>query len=214
MASEKSLLSFKIDGDWYDEVVGRVSILKDFLRKEPQWPVWYKSPDLSIGCIESNGQVLAWVGKNKRGRLAMFDSLTLAPCKALTTNDDLLVYGLAISWFLDSSLLLQGQIETISVVNGFYRPTREFDNYLRFYRSHPGRQVRACEISGHLRLLPLGWSPNESQRMLAPGYLRLRMEPQHTYVQPHSRNGFEVKRKVTEHLLRYSATAASLALIK
>ena len=211
--TKKSNIDLDASGDWYDEVAGRVVLLKNLLRKEPKWPTWYSSDEFRIGCYESSGQVLCWVGKGKRGRLVMFDSETFECFSELKTNDDCLVYGLAMSWFLDSSLLLQRQIETISLVNGVYVPNKSFSSYLKFQLGNRNLHIRACEISGHLRLLPEWMNPSDGQRALAPKYLKSRMEPQHTYVRPHNRNGEVVRLQISEHLLRYSATASSVSLI-
>jgi hypothetical protein len=211
--TRNSNINLDASGDWYDEVVGRVVLLKNLLRKEPKWPTWYQSDDLRIGCVESSGRVLCWVGKGKKGRLVMFNSETFEPVSDIKNEDDFLVYGLAMSWFLDSSLLLQRQIETISLVNGVYMPNKNFAKYLRFQSSGRSVYIRACEIAGHLRLLPEWMSPSDSQRALAPKYLKSRMQSQHTYVRPHNRNGDVVQKQIKEHLERYSATASSLALI-
>jgi len=211
--TRNSNINLDASGDWYDEVAGRVVLLKNLLRKEPSWPTWYKSDDLRIGCFESSGRVLCWVGKGKKGRLVMFNSETFESVSDIKNEDDFLVHGLAMSWFLDSSLLLQRQIETISLVNGVYVPNKNFAEYLRFQSSGRSVYIRACEIAGHLRLLPEWMSPSDSQRALAPKYLKSRMESQHTYVRPHNRNGDVVQKQIKEHLERYSATASSLSLI-
>lgn len=211
--TRNSNINLDASGDWYDEVAGRVVLLKNLLRKVPKWPTWYQSDDFKIGCFESSGRVLCWVGKGKRGRLVMFDSDTFESDSDIKTDDDFLVYGLAMSWFLDSSLLLERQIETISLVNGVYMPNKNFDKYLRFQSSDRSVYIRACEIAGHLRLLPDWMNPSDSQRALAPKYLKSRMESQHTYVRPHHRNGDVVQKQIKEHLERYSATASSLSLI-
>jgi hypothetical protein len=207
------VIKLKASGDWYDEIAGRVMLLKGLLRKVPQWPTWYVSEQFVVGCAEADGKVLAWVGLGNVGRVVLFDANTLEPSTKLETPYDLLVHGLAMSWFLDSSLLLDRQIETISLINDVYRPTKNFSSFVSRQRRFSDEIPRACEVSGHLRLLPRYMNPSHSQRAMAPSYLQARMESQHTYVRPHSRNGEALKLELAEHLSRYSATAAAVALI-
>lgn len=207
------VIKLEASGEWYDEIAGRVVLLKGLLRKVPHWPTWYESDQFVVGCAEAGGKVLAWVGQGNIGRVVLFDANSLDPVTKLETQYDLLVYGLAMSWFLDSSLLLDRQIETISLINDVYRPTKNFSTFVSRQRRYSDEIPRAVQVSGHLRLLPRHMNPNHSQRALAPSYLRARMESQHTFVRPHNRNGEALKIELEKHLSRYSATAAAVALI-
>lgn len=210
-ATSSTGIRLKVSGEWFDEVVGRVNLLQNLLRKVPRWPSVFESNEMRLECVESGNLVLAWVGRGKAGRLVLFDALTLEPKQLINSKDDLRAYGLAISWFLDTSLLLDRQIDLVAEINGVFRPTRDFYSYLDHEKRSPSFEVRACSVAGHLRLLGDGHVPSEEQRALAPAYLRSRMLPQHTYVRPHSRNGQLVYDNVKDHLSKYSATAASIA---
>jgi hypothetical protein len=204
------------DKDWYREVISRASLLRESSLKRPDGVYEFEWDNLKIRCLLAQGLVMAWVGSGKFGRIVLFDEKSFQSAEKLSSRIDYLVYGLAVSWFVDVHSLCAGGLATIENDENVYKPNSLFLAFLSAAKSAPEKIPRLSFVIGHLRELPVGHKPSRDQRNVAPNSLQSEMGPRHTFVQAHVRREVsrEKKKEVVQHLQRYSALASALALLE
>jgi hypothetical protein len=209
-------LQGQADKDWYREVISRAVLLRESSLKHPEGVYEFEWESLKIRCLLAQGLVMAWVGSGKFGRIVLFDDKSFQTAEKLSSRNDYLVYGLAVSWFVDVHSLCNGGLATIQIDKNVYKPNPLFLNFLSAAKSAPEKIPSVSFVVGHLRELPLGHKPSRDQRNIAPNSLQSEMGPQHTFVQAHVRREVsrEKKKEVVQHLQRYSALATSMALLR
>ena len=154
-----------------------------------------------------------------------FSARDFEPLSIVKTPIKRLTLGLAISWFVDCTIVLtkresSGQLifRSSSAVGSSkqrnevrYVPTPSFHESERLVKSGERIERVIHSVKGRIRELSYGHSPSDEARERAPKYLRSKLKSNETYVRPHER-GVEEK-AINEYLFRlskYSATANAL----
>ena len=156
-----------------------------------------------------------------------FDLDSLETIKAIKGSEKCLTYGLALSWFIDLSIVLKSARPSTSVfmmkplgarstntnssrVGVRYVPTPRFYSAQDAIREGEGVKKVIHSVAGHLRTLSYGMNPSGEARNRAPKYLRSQMKGNETFVRPHNRGEDEDRRAYEIRLSEYSACAHAL----
>ena len=218
--------------EWLTEIVDRAEFLRKYLRK---------SLDKKFALELSDGVILsvAYFGNIVTGHLessrklyeVKFELNSFESTKPIQSFQERLTFGLALSWFIDLSIVFK----SIKTSNGIYReiplsarsPSSNTTDVLiryvptpRFYLAQEaigkGEGVKKCihSVAGHLRTLGYGMKPSGEARDRAPKYLRSQMKKNETFVRPHSRGEDEDRRAYEIRLSKFSACAHALVELK
>ena len=178
--------------------------------------------DLSISVDVNGGVITGLLIYRDEKTEVKFDFEDFEPLTVVKSPLKRLTLGLAISWFIDCTIVLRGTStarETIfhsrevkgkthRVNDVRYVPTPTFHQSERRVRDGERIERVIHSVKGHIRTLDSDHSPSDEARKRAPIYLRSKLKVNETYVRPHER-GIEEK-SVNEYLIRlsrYSATA-------
>jgi len=154
-----------------------------------------------------------------------FDSENFDPVMHLNSHLKKVAYVLALSWFVDCAITLKSK--SLPVGANFQRrsmdthsssrraisyvPTIQFSQSINLVHAGNGVSPVLHEVSGHIRQLPVGFSPSDHAVGRAPLFLRKKMGSQDTYVVGHTRG---IEKEIDEFVVRlskYSMTAHAFA---
>ena len=208
---------------WLQEIQDRANYVQPLLRKTLGTKNIFEYRDeLSISVDFIGGVVTGLLIYRDVNTEVEFDPEDFEPLSVLKSPLKRLTLGLAISWFIDCTIVLRG-ISTASEtifqsrqeggnshrVNEIrYVPTQTFHQSERRVRDGERIERVIHSVKGHIRTLDSDHSPSDEARKRAPIYLRSKLKVNETYVRPHER-GVEEK-SVNDYLIRlskYSATA-------
>jgi hypothetical protein len=213
---------------WLQEIQDRANYLQPHLRKVLGTKHSFEYRDYLSISVEMNDELITGTLEHRGSSTeVIFSATNFEPLSSVKTPIKRLTLGLAISWFIDCTIVLKkkessGQIfrtktadSTLKERNGVkYVPTPSFLAAESFVKS--GERVERVinfiySVKGHIRDLADGHSPSEEARKRAPGFIRSRLKANQTYVRPHDRGAEESA--INEYQIRlskYSATANAL----
>jgi hypothetical protein len=213
---------------WLQEIQDRANYLQPHLRKVLGTKHSFEYRDYLSISVEMNDELITGTLEHRGSSTeVIFSATNFEPLSSVKTPIKRLTLGLAISWFIDCTIVLKkkessGQIfrtktadSTLKEQNGVkYVPTPSFLAAESFVKS--GERVERVinfiySVKGHIRDLADGHSPSEEARKRAPGFIRSRLKANQTYVRPHDRGAEESA--INEYQIRlskYSATANAL----
>lgn len=215
--------------EWLTEIIDRTEFVKKSLRKSIDKRFELEliaDVVLSVGMF---GNIV--IGHLESSRLFIevkYDLVSLETTKPITSSYERLALGLALSWFIDLSIVIKSvrtinDIFTIRPVGkgstnsnkknvGIrYVPTPRFHTAQRAIGSSRGVKKVLHSVSGHIRTLGYGKMPSDDARDRAPKYLRSHMTRNETYVRSHSRGEDKDRREYELRLSKFSASAHALA---
>jgi len=212
---------------WLEEVIARAVTTRTFHRKVAHWPsvLELNEDGISIEIIFLNGLIHGTVVRDGISQYCAFDPSNFEPKNYPKTDQDRMVLGLCISWFIDCSIVIPvlgrsshsrlysvvGAKPTLSSSRCRYVPTLAFKNRRETSKSNSDQLVVRHKVSGHLRTLGYGRKGSSEARGNAPTHLRRRMKSNETFVKPHFRGTEKERDELVTRLSRYSATAEALA---
>jgi hypothetical protein len=208
---------------WLQEIQDRANYVQPLLRKTlGTRNIFEYRDELSISVDFNGGVVTGLLIYRDMHTEVRFDSEDFEPLSVIKSPLKRLTLGLAISWFIDCTIVLRGTStahETIfhsrqvrgnshRVNEVRYVPTPTFHQSERRVRDGERIERVIHSVRGHIRTLDSDHSPSDEARKRAPIYLRSKLKVNETYVRPHER-GVEEK-SINDYLIRlskYSATA-------
>jgi hypothetical protein len=211
---------------WLQEIQDRANYLQLLLRKDIGKKHTFEYRDFLSISVEIDDEVITGTLEHRGSSTEVkFSARDFEPLSSVATPIKRLTLGLAISWFVDCTIVLttmessgQSIFRSSSAVSTSkqrnevrYVPTPSFHHSEGLIKSGERIERVIHSVKGHIRELADGHSPSDEARERAPKYLRSKLKRNETYVRPHER-GVEEK-AINEYLIRlskYSATANAL----
>jgi hypothetical protein len=207
-------LSKRPGEDWLDEILARASSLSSYQRLAPSWPAAFVEGDHEIIVWVIKDRLFGWFAVRGRGVVASVDIRSWDAHYRIDDNMSEIAAGLALSWFLDCSLVdvskhphfAMGSVGQFNL-GVVATPSSRFLNSIDRQRRRQWTPPKAHRVRGHIRRLPVDYSPTESARGQAPPYVRRRMGPNDTFVRAHGRGG-EARTQALWHHLKFNSNLA------
>lgn len=218
--------------EWLTEIIDRANFVKKYLRKSVDSKIALELvADVVLSVELSKNIVTGHLESSKKLIEVKFDLDSLEATKPINDSHKRLTFGLALSWFIDLSIVLKSvrtssdifMIKPLGIRSTNSNPTNVGVRYVptpRFYsaqqavRNQEGVKKVRHSVSGHIRTLGFGMKPSSDARDRAPKYLKSHMKRNETYVRSHSRGEDEDRRKYELRLSKFSACAHALVELK
>ena len=210
---------------WLQEIQDRANYLQPHLRKVLGTKHSFEYRDYLSISVEMNDEVITGT-LDHQGSITevKFSARDFEPLSIVKTPIKRLTLGLAISWFVDCTIVLtrkefSGRLfHSRAAVSSSkqssevrYVPTPSFHESESAVRNGDRIERVIHSVKAHIRTLGSGQTPSEEARGRAPIYMRAKLKYNETYVRPHER-GVEEK-SINDYIFRlskYSATANAL----
>ena len=218
--------------EWLTEIIDRAEFMRKYLRKGIDKKNALELVDNVVLSVELSGNIATGHLESSRKLIEVkFDLDSLETMKPINNSQERLTFGLALSWFIDLSIVLKSvrtssgifMIKPLRTRSTNSNRTNAGVRYVptpRFYSAQEaisrGEGVKKVihSVAGHLRTLGYGMNPSGEARDRAPKYLRSQMKRDETYVRPQSRGEDESRREYEIRLSKYSACAHALVELK
>ena len=109
-----SVFDVHVSDDWLENILASAECVSDALTKNPDYPTTFDADDLTIVLGEVKGWIIGWVGRGQRGVLVSFRPSDFEVRYDRRNGDAKYAVGLAISWFVDCSVVLRRTAQTQS----------------------------------------------------------------------------------------------------
>ena len=218
--------------EWLTEIIDRAEFLRKYLRKTVDNKCSLELADNVVLSVEMFSSTVTGLLESSRKLIEVkFDLDSLETIKPIESFEERLTFGLALSWFIDLSIVLKNvrigaDIYTIKPLDKWatnsnptsigvrYVPTPRFSSAQEAIRKGEGVKKVIHSVAGHIRTLSHGMKPSGEARDRAPKYLRSQMKRDETYVRPHIRGEDESRSAYEIRLSKYSACAHALVELK
>jgi hypothetical protein len=218
--------------EWLTEIFDRAEFMKKYLRKSIDKKIALELADNVVLSVELSGNIVTGHLESSRKLIEVkFDLDSLETTKPINDSHKRLAFGLALSWFIDLSIVLKSVRTSSSIfiikplgirstnsnptnVGVRYVPTPRFHSAQQSIGSGEGVKKVRHSVSGHKRTLGDGLKPSSKARNRAPKYLKSHMKQNETWVRPHSRGEDEDRKRYELRLSKYSACAHALVELK
>ena len=218
--------------EWLTEIIDRAEFLRKYLRKTVDNKYSLELADNVVLSVELLRNIVTGHLESSRKLVEVkFDLDLLETMKPINSFQERLTFGLALSWFIDLSIVLKSVRTSTDVyimkssakwstnsnptrIGVRYVPTPRFSSAQEAIRKGDGVKKIIHSVAGHIRTLSYGMKPSGEARDRAPKFLRSQMKRDETYVRPHSRGEDESRRVYEIRLSKYSACAHALVELK
>ena len=218
--------------EWLTEIIDRAEFLKKYLRKTVDNKHSLELADDVVLSIELfNNIVTSLLESNKKLIEIRFDLNSLEIVNPINSFQERLTFGLALSWFIDLSIVLKSVRTNTDIftmkpldtrltnsnstnVGVRYVPTPRFRSAQEAIEKGKGVKKVIHSVAGHIRTLGSGMKPSGEARNRAPKYLQSQMKRNETFVRPHSRGEDEDRKAYELRLSKFSACAHALVELK
>ena len=218
--------------EWLTEIIDRAEFLRKYLRKTVDNKYSLELADNVVLSVELFSNIVTGHLESSRKLVEVkFDLNLLETIKPINSFQERLTFGLALSWFIDLSIVLKSVRTSTGIfimkpsgkwstnlnptsIGVRYVPTPRFLSAQEAIKRGEGVGKVIHSVEGHIRTLSDGMKPSGEARDRAPKYLKSQMKKDETYVRPHSRGEDESRRVYEIRLSKYSACAHALADLK
>lgn len=216
-------ISNSTEDEWLNEILARAENLSSMLNLEPDWPSTFQLKSFIVSIFEVDDILYGWY-ENKSVRVLLAINLRNFQVFSFANGYEMdLATGVILSWFLDCCTCLRDSKHPHFELDidakrrkskrrrwdgKTYRGTAQYALIKESTEKGFYRLPHAFRVKGHIRQLPKGHTPSDEARMNAPAYIRRNLESNETFVQGHSRSGYESRLEDLKKHLKVNSNLA------
>ena len=223
---QKNRSSDAIEDDWLNEILARAESLSSFFTLEPDWPSTFIGKEFIVSIYELDDFIFGWFQHKSTRVLLSINLKNFQVYSSASGYEFDIASGMVLSWFLDCCTCLRDSAHPHFELNKSskknvkkvkkwggktFSGTDQYSLNKELVSKGSYSLPRAFRVRGHIRELPRGYVPSEEARMNAPAYIRRNLEPNETFVQAHSRSGYDSQFEELKKHLKLNSNLADAA---